>query len=302
MLDFKFWPILKVQDLFGTPVNHYDQSTNIYLDQWRLICSCIDLTLFLQNGHDPDSVAGSNLNMFQTCRMVDSYWVKFFTRNQFAASVANATNLSRTPWSLRSTSFTSRIPLSSAASKVLHFATVWKLVEISSPEVSPCNFGNSFCEEIATRLRLYESRSLPVEANCSSKIESTPLTFIKWGLPEQEDIKDVTVLGTASSTVFNHLTTASLRGGYYATYRSGPPQVSTVIATGSFPFVAWHCLLEGSSGPILTDVAKAVASKFVSAIGSAVPWVGLWNIFLNSVQHLGQPDELMILAEPERWK
>ncbi|CAB0019900.1 unnamed protein product, partial [Nesidiocoris tenuis] len=145
-------------------------------------------------------------------------------------------------------------------------------LHVAHSTVVCCVQGFALCNSLKT----CRNQLARIEANCSSKIESTPLTFIKWGLPEQEDIKDVTVLGTASSTVFNHLTTASLRGGYYATYRSGPPQVSTVIATGSFPFVAWHCLLEGSSGPILTDVAKAVASKFVSAIGSAVPgWLGV---------------------------
>uniref|UniRef100_A0A146KRM5 Rab3 GTPase-activating protein non-catalytic subunit n=2 Tax=Lygus hesperus TaxID=30085 RepID=A0A146KRM5_LYGHE len=129
---------------------------------------------------------------------------------------------------------------------------------------------------LCNTLKLCRNQLARVEANCSEKIEAPPLVFTKWSLPEQEEIADVCVLGSATSSMFNHLTTASLRGGYLATFRSGPPQVSTVISTGSQPFVAWHCLLEGNSGPILTDVAKAVASKLKSAIGSAVPgWLGV---------------------------
>ncbi|KAF6207523.1 hypothetical protein GE061_015969 [Apolygus lucorum] len=129
---------------------------------------------------------------------------------------------------------------------------------------------------LCNSLKLCRNQLARVEANCSEKIEAPPLVFTKWSLPEQEEIVDVCVLGSATSSMFNHLTTASLRGGYLATYRSGPPQVSTVVSTGSQPFVAWHCLLEGNSGPVLTDVAKAVASKLKSAIGSAVPgWLGV---------------------------
>jgi len=69
--------------------------------------------------------------------------------------------------------------------------------------------------------------------------------------------------------------TASICGGYNATYRSSAPQQNLVLATGKRPFVGFHYALEGSNAPVLSDVAIAMASKLASAIGTAVPYVHL---------------------------
>lgn len=60
--------------------------------------------------------------------------------------------------------------------------------------------------------------------------------------------------------------TASICGGYNASYRSSAPQHNLVLATGKRPFVGFHYALEGGSVPVLSDVAIAMASKLANAI------------------------------------
>lgn len=54
-------------------------------------------------------------------------------------------------------------------------------------------------------------------------------------------------------------------------FRHSPPQISVAIASGVRPYVGFHCIIEGTTNPVLTDVAKAVATKVKSAIGQVVP-------------------------------
>lgn len=60
----------------------------------------------------------------------------------------------------------------------------------------------------------------------------------------------------------------SMEGGFYAKYKSAPPQNSLIIAVGSKPFVGFHWAKEGFIQPVLADVARAVASKLKSALPS----------------------------------
>ncbi|CAH1407132.1 unnamed protein product [Nezara viridula] len=114
-----------------------------------------------------------------------------------------------------------------------------------------------------------------VQARCGDRIDAPPLALTKWSLSEQETISDVGILGSQATNSFGHLTTASIRGGYYALYRPSPPQISVAIASGVRPYVGFHCIIEGTANPVLTDVAKAVATKVKSAIGQVVPgWLG----------------------------
>lgn len=92
----------------------------------------------------------------------------------------------------------------------------------------------------------------------------------KWGFQEQTTINDVAVVGLDMTNTYDHLFTASTLSGFDAKYRAMPPHNNLILAAGSKPFLAFHYALEGGSGsgiqPILTDVAKAVASRLKSAL------------------------------------
>jgi hypothetical protein len=102
-------------------------------------------------------------------------------------------------------------------------------------------------------------------------IHAPPLTLKKLGFTEQEVMTDCEVVGKATENTFDHLMTASLCGGFDSWYRSSAPQTSLVIASGKKPFVGFHYSLEGGATPVLADVAKVMANKLKSALGSAVP-------------------------------
>lgn len=89
----------------------------------------------------------------------------------------------------------------------------------------------------------------------------------KWGYGGKNVIiNDTVVAGAQMSTGFDHLLTASLEGGFFAKYRSSPPQNSLVLAVGGKPYAGFHYAKEGFVQPVLSDVARAVASKIKSAL------------------------------------
>ncbi|XP_050481312.1 rab3 GTPase-activating protein non-catalytic subunit isoform X2 [Bombus huntii] len=114
-----------------------------------------------------------------------------------------------------------------------------------------------------------------VQANCDDLPPITNLSYKKWGYKSQDIVNDSEVIGTTSVNSFDHLMTASICGGYNASYRSSAPQHNLVLVTGKRPFVGFHYALEGGSAPVLSDVAIAMASKLANAIGTAVPWLPL---------------------------
>lgn len=58
-----------------------------------------------------------------------------------------------------------------------------------------------------------------------------------------------------------------MEGGFYAKYRSAPPQNSLVLGAGVKPYLGFHYAKEGGYvQPVLADVARAVASKIKSAL------------------------------------
>ncbi|OXU28898.1 hypothetical protein TSAR_008176 [Trichomalopsis sarcophagae] len=121
-------------------------------------------------------------------------------------------------------------------------------------------------------LRAYRNHLARVKANCDDIPPAANLVCKKWGFKNQDFVNDSEVIGTTTVNTFDHLMTASICGGYNASYRSSAPQHSLVMATGKRPFIGFHYALEGGSVPVLSDVAIAVASKVASAIGAAVPW------------------------------
>lgn len=88
----------------------------------------------------------------------------------------------------------------------------------------------------------------------------------KWGFQEQSAVNDVAVVGLDLTNTYDHLLTASTLSGFDARYRAMPPHNTLVLGTGSKPFLAFHYALEGGAQPVLSDVAKAVASKLKSAL------------------------------------
>lgn len=88
----------------------------------------------------------------------------------------------------------------------------------------------------------------------------------KWGFQDQSTVNDVAVVGLDLTNTYDHLLTASTLSGFDARYRAMPPHNSLVLGCGSKPFLAFHYALEGGAQPVLSDVAKAVASKLKSAL------------------------------------
>ncbi|XP_012523480.2 rab3 GTPase-activating protein non-catalytic subunit isoform X1 [Monomorium pharaonis] len=121
-------------------------------------------------------------------------------------------------------------------------------------------------------LRACRNHLAKVQANCNDLPPVTNLSYKKWTFKNQDVANDLEVIGTTSINSFDHLMTASICGGYNATYRSSAPQHNLVLATGKRPFVGFHYALEGGNAPVLSDVAIAMASKLANVIGTAVPW------------------------------
>ncbi|XP_015117604.1 rab3 GTPase-activating protein non-catalytic subunit [Diachasma alloeum] len=131
-------------------------------------------------------------------------------------------------------------------------------------------------------LRARRNHLAQIQANSlekfGDKLSNSPstLTFRKFGFKEQDIINDCEFIGITSVNTFDHLMTASICGGYGASYRSSAPQHTLTIATGKRPYLGFHYALEGGAAPVLSDVAMAMASSLANAIGkigTAVPWL-----------------------------
>lgn len=112
-------------------------------------------------------------------------------------------------------------------------------------------------------LRACRNQLARVKANFAEHMAPPPLSLKKWSFVDQDRLRDCEVIGPSSSDMFDHLMTASIRGGFNAGYRSGAPKSTLVVAAGKGPFVGFHLAMEGVEGrSVLTDVAQAVKSKF----------------------------------------
>lgn len=98
-------------------------------------------------------------------------------------------------------------------------------------------------------------------AGSSMPLDPPPLSFHKWALRQQEGISDQVSLGLRTATTFDHLVTASLLGGPYATVQPAAPTHCVYAAVGKKPFLGFYFASEGGWHPVLTDVARLVASK-----------------------------------------
>jgi hypothetical protein len=111
-----------------------------------------------------------------------------------------------------------------------------------------------------------------VKANCEEMLRAPPLRYKKWGFSEHS-VADSEVVGPATNNTFDHLVTASLRGGFSTNYRSSAPQMSLILGVGKKPYIGFHYVLEGEAPSVFAGVTKAVVSKVKSAIGQVVPYV-----------------------------
>lgn len=121
-------------------------------------------------------------------------------------------------------------------------------------------------------LRACRNHLARVQAKCNDAPPTTTLSYKKWKFRDQDIANDAEIIGAKYVNSFNRLMTASLCGGYGAWYRSSIPQHNLVMATGKRPFIGFHYALREGNAFILSDVAVAMASKLVNAIGTAVPW------------------------------
>uniref|UniRef100_A0A4W2IL12 RAB3 GTPase activating non-catalytic protein subunit 2 n=1 Tax=Bos indicus x Bos taurus TaxID=30522 RepID=A0A4W2IL12_BOBOX len=81
--------------------------------------------------------------------------------------------------------------------------------------------------------------------------------------------------GIMTLSPFDQMKTASNIGGYNAAIKNSPPAMSQYITVGSSPFTGFFYALEGSTQPLLSHVALAVASKLTSALFNAASgWLG----------------------------
>ncbi|MCJ8736481.1 hypothetical protein PDJAM_G00013040 [Pangasius djambal] len=126
-------------------------------------------------------------------------------------------------------------------------------------------------------LRACRNQVARAAAAGSDVIQPPPLTYKKWGLQDMDTIVDHSSVGIMTLNVFDQMKNASILGGFHASVKGSPPAMSQYITVGGGPFTGFFYAVEGSSQPLLSHVALAVASKLTSALFSAASgWLG-WN-------------------------
>ncbi|XP_048353851.1 rab3 GTPase-activating protein non-catalytic subunit isoform X2 [Sphaerodactylus townsendi] len=124
-------------------------------------------------------------------------------------------------------------------------------------------------------LRACRNQVARATASGNENVQPPPLTYKKWGLQDVDTIVDHVSIGIMTLSPFDQMKTASNIGGYHAAIKNSPPAMSQYITVGSNPFAGFFYALEGSSQPLLSHVALAVASKLTSALFNAASgWLG----------------------------
>ncbi|CAN9502010.1 unnamed protein product [Ophioblennius macclurei] len=126
-------------------------------------------------------------------------------------------------------------------------------------------------------LRACRNQVARAAAAGSDVIQPPPLAYKKWGLQEMDNIVDHSSVGIMTLCVFDQMKNASVLGGFNASVKGSPPAMSQYVTVGAGPYTGFYYAVEGSSQPLLSHVAMAVASKLTSALFSAASgWLG-WN-------------------------
>ncbi|XP_006022403.1 rab3 GTPase-activating protein non-catalytic subunit isoform X2 [Alligator sinensis] len=124
-------------------------------------------------------------------------------------------------------------------------------------------------------LRACRNQVARAAASGNENVQPPPLAYKKWGLQDVDAIIDHASVGIMTLSPFDQMKTASNIGGYNAAIKNSPPAMSQYITVGSNPFTGFFFALEGSTQPLLSHVALAVASKLTSALFSAASgWLG----------------------------
>uniref|UniRef100_A0A452VC09 RAB3 GTPase activating non-catalytic protein subunit 2 n=1 Tax=Ursus maritimus TaxID=29073 RepID=A0A452VC09_URSMA len=124
-------------------------------------------------------------------------------------------------------------------------------------------------------LRACRNQVAKAAASGNENIQPPPLAYKKWGLQDIDTIIDHASIGIMTLSPFDQMKTASNIGGFNAAIKNSPPAMSQYITVGSNPFTGFFYALEGSTQPLLSHVALAVASKLTSALFNAASgWLG----------------------------
>ncbi|KAL3048931.1 hypothetical protein OYC64_008417 [Pagothenia borchgrevinki] len=130
-------------------------------------------------------------------------------------------------------------------------------------------------------LRACKNQVARAAAAGSDVIQPPPLAYKKWGLQDMDTIVDHCSVGVMTLCVFDQMKNASILGGFHASVKGNPPAMSQYVTVGGGPYTGFYYAVEGSSQPLLSHVALAVASKLTSALFSAASgWLG-WNKHKN---------------------
>uniref|UniRef100_A0A8C2XED1 RAB3 GTPase activating protein subunit 2 (non-catalytic) n=1 Tax=Cyclopterus lumpus TaxID=8103 RepID=A0A8C2XED1_CYCLU len=135
-------------------------------------------------------------------------------------------------------------------------------------------------------LRACRNQVARATAAGSDVIQPPPLAYKKWGLQDMDTIVDHSSVGVMTLCVFDQMKNASILGGFNASVKGSPPAMSRYVTVGGGPYTGFFYAVEGSSQPLLSHVALAVASKLTSALISAASgWLG-WNKHKNEEEAL----------------
>uniref|UniRef100_A0A7N9AW32 RAB3 GTPase activating protein subunit 2 (non-catalytic) n=1 Tax=Mastacembelus armatus TaxID=205130 RepID=A0A7N9AW32_9TELE len=126
-------------------------------------------------------------------------------------------------------------------------------------------------------LRACRNQVARAAAAGSDMIQPPPLAYKKWGLQDMDTIVDHSSVGIMTLCVFDQMKNASILGGFNASVKGSPPAMNQYVTVGGGPYTGFYYAIEGSSQPLLSHVALAVASKLTSALFSAASgWLG-WS-------------------------
>nr|XP_023663459.1 rab3 GTPase-activating protein non-catalytic subunit isoform X3 [Paramormyrops kingsleyae] len=124
-------------------------------------------------------------------------------------------------------------------------------------------------------LRACRNQVARAAAAGNDMVQPPPLAYKKWGLQDMNAIVDHSSVGIMTLCVFDQMRNASVLGGFHAAVKGSPPAMCQYITVGGGPFTGFYYAIEGSSQPLLSHVALAVASKLTSALFSAASgWLG----------------------------
>ncbi|KAF7654729.1 hypothetical protein LDENG_00065790 [Lucifuga dentata] len=127
-------------------------------------------------------------------------------------------------------------------------------------------------------LRACRNQVARAAAAGNDMIQPPPLAYKKWGLQDMDTIVDHSCVGIMTPCVFDQMKNASILGGFNASIKGSPPAMSQYVTVGGGPYTGFYYAVEGSSQPLLSHVALAVASKLTSALFSAASgWLGWRN-------------------------